>query len=254
MACYRWHRPRRQVPRSRRNTERSATPRGRESVARTSIVPSRRTVSRLRSAPLGLLRSPVTATTTQQTAPGRTRRAVSSLRHRVAPRHCGRPSGHASPPSYPRSEPTAADRSGASLAGIQGDLTTDQDGTGSATFTLNQGHGQICYDVAWSGLGTVSGLHIHLVADNSIVVPLDADADLSDGNAKGCVTASPRTCSRRSASIPSSTTSTCIPMNTRQARSAVRCRSRAVSDVAAGVLAEPRRAPERPRAGSSRGR
>ena len=76
---------------------------------------------------------------------------------------------------------------GASLAGIQGDLTTDQDGTGSATFTLNQGHGQICYDVAWSGVGTVSGLHIHLVADNSIVVPLDADADLGDGNAKGCV-------------------------------------------------------------------
>ena len=108
-------------------------------------------------------------------------------RHRVAPRSCGQPSGHASPPLYPCSECTAAGRS-ARLVGIQGDLTTDQDGTGRAIFTLNQGHGQICYDVAWSGVGTVSGLHIHLVADNSIVVPLDADADLSDGNAKGCVT------------------------------------------------------------------
>jgi hypothetical protein len=75
----------------------------------------------------------------------------------------------------------------ASLAGVAGDLTTDQDGTGTATFTLNQGHGQICYDVSWTGLGVVSGLHIHALADDSIVVPLDNDTNLTDGNAKGCV-------------------------------------------------------------------
>ena len=57
----------------------------------------------------------------------------------------------------------------ASLAGVQGDTTTDPDGSGSATFTLNQGHGQICYDITWSGLGVVSGLHIHAAADNTIV-------------------------------------------------------------------------------------
>jgi hypothetical protein len=74
----------------------------------------------------------------------------------------------------------------ATLAGAPGD-TTDQDGAGSATFTLNQGHGQICYDVSWSGLGVVGALHIHALADGAIVVPLDADAVLTDGNAKGCV-------------------------------------------------------------------
>ena len=75
----------------------------------------------------------------------------------------------------------------ATLAGIQGDTTTDQDGSGSASFTLNQGHGQICYDVSWTGLGVVSGLHIHASSDNTIVVPLDADTNLADGSAKGCV-------------------------------------------------------------------
>ena len=75
----------------------------------------------------------------------------------------------------------------ATLAGVAGDVTSDQDGAGTATFTLNQGHGQICYDVAWTGLGAVSALHIHAAADNSIVVPLDADSVLTDGNAKGCV-------------------------------------------------------------------
>ena len=81
----------------------------------------------------------------------------------------------------------------ATLAGIPGDATTDQDGSGSASFTLNQGHGQICYDVSWTGLGVVSGLHIHAASNNSIVVPLDNDTNLTDGNAKGCVQTSPRT-------------------------------------------------------------
>jgi hypothetical protein len=72
-------------------------------------------------------------------------------------------------------------------ATIAGDATTDPDGTGTASFTLNQGHGQICYDVTWANLGVVSALDIHLVADNSIVVPLDNDTVLTDGNAKGCV-------------------------------------------------------------------
>jgi hypothetical protein len=75
----------------------------------------------------------------------------------------------------------------ATLAGVAGDATTDQDGAGAATFTLNQGHGQICYDVSWTGLAVVSALHIHALADGAIVVPLDADAVLTDGNAKGCV-------------------------------------------------------------------
>jgi hypothetical protein len=75
----------------------------------------------------------------------------------------------------------------ATLAGVVGDATTDQDGTGTASFTLNQGRGQICYEVAWTGLGAVSALHIHAAADGAIVIPLSADAVLTDGSAKGCV-------------------------------------------------------------------
>ena len=71
-------------------------------------------------------------------------------------------------------------------ATLAGGLATDPDGAGAATFTLNQGHGQLCFNVTWSGLGVVSGLHIHEVATDVIAVSL-TDADLTDGNAKGCV-------------------------------------------------------------------
>jgi hypothetical protein len=73
-------------------------------------------------------------------------------------------------------------------ATLAGDATTVPTGAGTATFTLNQGHGQICYDVSWTAaVGVVNALHIHLVTDNSIVVPLDNDTVLTDGNAQGCV-------------------------------------------------------------------
>jgi hypothetical protein len=72
-------------------------------------------------------------------------------------------------------------------ATLAGDAKTDPDGTGTATFTLNQGHGQICYDVSWTLLDTASAVEIRALADNTVVVPLNGDADLSDGNAKGCV-------------------------------------------------------------------
>ena len=77
-------------------------------------------------------------------------------------------------------------------ATLAGSPTTDAAGAGTATFTLNQGHGQICFNVAWTNLGTVSALHIHAVVDDSIVVALDADADLADGNAKGCENGVPK--------------------------------------------------------------
>jgi hypothetical protein len=75
----------------------------------------------------------------------------------------------------------------ATLAGEAGNPATDQDGGGSATLTLNQGHGQVCYDVVWHGLGVVTGVDIQPTADDSIVVPLDADSVFTDGDAKGCV-------------------------------------------------------------------
>jgi hypothetical protein len=67
--------------------------------------------------------------------------------------------------------------------------TGDPGGAGTATFTLNQGHGQMCFNVSWTGLNalnTVTEVDIFAVADNSVVVQLNADADLTDGNAKGC--------------------------------------------------------------------
>jgi hypothetical protein len=74
----------------------------------------------------------------------------------------------------------------AGLAVVPG-APVDAAATGTATFTLNQGHGQICYDVSWTGLTDVTALHIHAVAGSAIVVPLDADAVLTDNSAKGCV-------------------------------------------------------------------
>lgn len=72
-------------------------------------------------------------------------------------------------------------------ATLAGDASTDADGMGTATLTLNQGQKQICFDVSWTNIGVVSGLHIHLAADNSIVIGLDGDADLTDGNARSCL-------------------------------------------------------------------
>jgi len=77
-------------------------------------------------------------------------------------------------------------------ATLAGSPTTDPDGAGTATFTLNQGHGQLCFDVSWTNLGTVTALHIHAVADDSIVVALDADPNLADGNAKACENGVPK--------------------------------------------------------------
>ncbi len=73
---------------------------------------------------------------------------------------------------------------GATLAG---DATSDMDGTGAGTFTLNQGHGQICFNVSWMNLGVVSSVDIHAAADNSVAVPLNSDPVLTDGSAVGCV-------------------------------------------------------------------
>jgi hypothetical protein len=73
-------------------------------------------------------------------------------------------------------------------ATLAGDAQSDTDGTGTATFTLNQGHGQICFNVSWMNLGVVSSVDIHAKADDSVVVALDSTAsDMTDGNAVGCV-------------------------------------------------------------------
>ena len=71
-------------------------------------------------------------------------------------------------------------------ATLAGSPTTDPDGTGSADLTLNQGHGQICFNVAWTGLDntTVSGVQVQALADDSVVATLTDD--FTDGSGKGC--------------------------------------------------------------------
>lgn len=72
-------------------------------------------------------------------------------------------------------------------AALAGSPTTDLDGAGTASFTLNQGRSQVCFDVSWTNLSAVSGLHIHAAAGDGVVIALDTDPNLADGNAKGCV-------------------------------------------------------------------
>jgi CHRD domain len=69
-------------------------------------------------------------------------------------------------------------------ATLAGSATTDADGAGSADLTLNQGHGQVCFNVTWTGLGTVTGVQVQAVADDSVVAMLTDD--FTDGNGKGC--------------------------------------------------------------------
>jgi hypothetical protein len=70
-------------------------------------------------------------------------------------------------------------------ATLAGSATTDADGTGAADLTLNQGHGQICFNVSWANLGTVTGVQVQKLSDASVVASLTDD--FTDGNGKGCV-------------------------------------------------------------------
>jgi hypothetical protein len=71
----------------------------------------------------------------------------------------------------------------------------DPDASGTAFITLNQGQGEVCFDLSWAGIdGTVFAAHIHVgpagVA-GPIVVPLFTDVALSGtDSASGCVSAS----------------------------------------------------------------
>ena len=69
----------------------------------------------------------------------------------------------------------------------QGDL----DGTGTAHLTLNQGQGEICYELTVSGIAPASAAHIHVGASTTtgpVVVPLEAP---TDGSSSACVSVAP---------------------------------------------------------------
>ena len=68
----------------------------------------------------------------------------------------------------------------------------DPDASGTAFIALNQGQGEVCFDLSWAGIdGTVTAAHIHIgsaVEAGDVVVGLFTDAVLSGtDNASGCV-------------------------------------------------------------------
>ena len=67
----------------------------------------------------------------------------------------------------------------------------DLDASGTAFITLNQGQGEVCFDLSWAGIdGAVTAAHIHVgpagVA-GPVVVPLFAGALAGTDIASACI-------------------------------------------------------------------
>ena len=63
----------------------------------------------------------------------------------------------------------------------------DPDGTGTASFTLNQGLNQVCFHLTVSGIAPATAAHIHIAPPTDpgpVVVPL---APPTSGESSGCV-------------------------------------------------------------------
>ncbi|MGH8943266.1 MAG: CHRD domain-containing protein [Acidimicrobiia bacterium] len=67
----------------------------------------------------------------------------------------------------------------------------DPNATGQIDLTLNQGQGEICFDLSWSDIdGTVNAAHIHLApagVAGGVVVPLPLTTSAGTGESSGCV-------------------------------------------------------------------
>jgi hypothetical protein len=67
----------------------------------------------------------------------------------------------------------------------------DPNASGTAFITLNQGQGEVCFDLSWAGIdGTVTAAHIHVgpagVA-GPVVVPLFSGAFAGTDSASACI-------------------------------------------------------------------
>jgi CHRD domain len=83
--------------------------------------------------------------------------------------------------------PLATDLTGASEVPGPG----DPDGSGSAQLTLNQGQGEICYELSVSGIAPATAAHIHIApagVAGPVVVGL---APPTSGSSSGCATVDP---------------------------------------------------------------
>jgi len=64
----------------------------------------------------------------------------------------------------------------------------DPDGTGTASFTINPGRGEVCFELTVADIEPATAAHIHVGAvgvPGPIVVPLDPP---TSGSSSGCVT------------------------------------------------------------------
>jgi hypothetical protein len=94
-------------------------------------------------------------------------------------------------PAYGEGRPFSTTLTGAAEVPGPGDA----DASGTASITLNQGQGEVCFDLSWAGIdGTVFAAHIHVgpaTVAGPVVVPLFTDVALSGtDSASGCVSAS----------------------------------------------------------------
>jgi hypothetical protein len=91
-------------------------------------------------------------------------------------------------PAYGQGRPLATTLTGAAEVPGPG----DPDASGTAFITLNQGQGEVCFDLSWAGIdGTVTAAHIHIgpaTEAGPVVVGLFTDVALSGTDtASGCV-------------------------------------------------------------------
>jgi CHRD domain len=88
-------------------------------------------------------------------------------------------------PAYGQGRPLATTLTGAAEVPGPGDL----DASGTAFITLNQGQGEVCFDLSWARIdGTVTAAHIHIgsaTVAGPVVVGLFAGSFA--GTASGCV-------------------------------------------------------------------
>jgi CHRD domain len=93
-------------------------------------------------------------------------------------------------PAYGQGRPFATTLTGAAEVPGPGDL----DASGTALITLNQGQGEVCFELSWAGIdGTVTAAHIHIgsaTVAGPVVVGLFAGSFAGTDTASGCVSAS----------------------------------------------------------------